>query len=86
MRSKDFAQAFGLAVRKQRKARGLSQESLAEQADLSPKMISLNERFERNPSLNVVHSIAAGLAMPLWRLVKDAEDLRRKTAKPPKLN
>jgi transcriptional regulator with XRE-family HTH domain len=78
MRSKDFARAFGIAVRNHRKAKGLSQESLAEKADLAPKMISLIERFQRNPTLNVAHSIAAGLAMPLWRLVKDADDLRRK--------
>jgi transcriptional regulator with XRE-family HTH domain len=78
MRSKDFAKAFGIAVRNCRKAKGLSQESLAERADLAPKMISLIERFQRNPTLNVAHSIAAGLAMPLWRLVKDADDLRPK--------
>jgi transcriptional regulator with XRE-family HTH domain len=86
MRSKDFAKAFGVAVRKHRKARGMTQEALAEQADLAPKMISLIERFERNPSLNVAHSIAAGLSMPLWRLVKDADDLKRKPARPPKIN
>jgi transcriptional regulator with XRE-family HTH domain len=78
MRSKDFARAFGVAVRNHRKAKGLSQESLAEKADLAPKMISLIERFQRNPTLNVAHSIAAGLSVPLWRLVKDADDLRRK--------
>jgi transcriptional regulator with XRE-family HTH domain len=79
MRSKDFAKAFGVAVRNHRKAKGLSQESLAERADLAPKMISLIERFQRNPTLNVAHSIAAGLSVPLWRLVKDADDLKRKS-------
>ena len=78
MRSKSFARAFGVVVRNHRKAKGLSQEALAEKADLAPKMISLIERFERNPSLNVAHSIALGLSVPLWRLVKDAEDLGRK--------
>ena len=77
MLSKDFADVFGRIVRKHRKARGLTQEQLAERADLAPKMISLIERFERNPSLNVADSIARGLGLPLWRLVKDAEDLRR---------
>jgi transcriptional regulator with XRE-family HTH domain len=84
MHSKDFAKAFGVAVRNHRKARGLSQESLAERADLVPKMISLIERFQRNPSLNVAHSIATGLSVPLWRLVKDADDLRRKATRPAK--
>ena len=55
----------------------MSQEKLAEKADLSSKMISLVERGERTPSLTVADSIAKGLSVPLWRLVKDAENLRR---------
>lgn len=55
----------------------MSQESLAEKSDLSSKMISLVERCERTPSISVADSIAKGLSIPLWRLVKDAEDLRR---------
>ena len=76
MLSKDFAKLFGEIVRKHRKARFLTQEELAERADLAPKMISLIERFERNPSLNVADSVAKGLGVPFWRLVKDVEMLR----------
>ena len=54
----------------------MTQEQLAEKAELAPKMISLIERLQRNPSLNVADSIARGLGVPLWRLVKDTEDLR----------
>ncbi len=78
MLSKDFASLFGKVVRQRRKGQDLTQEELAERADLAPKMISLIERFERNPSLNVADSIAQGLGVPLWRLMKDAEDARRK--------
>jgi transcriptional regulator with XRE-family HTH domain len=67
-------------VRRQRKAKGLTQEELAERADLASKMISLIERFERNPSVNVADSVARGLGVPLWRLVKDAENLRLRAA------
>jgi transcriptional regulator with XRE-family HTH domain len=77
MLSKDFAKHFGHIVRKHRKARFLTQEQLAEKSELAPKMISLIERFQRNPSVNVADSIARGLNVPLWRLVKDTEDLRR---------
>ena len=80
MLSEDFAKFFGEAVRKHRKAKKLTQEQLAERADLASKMISLIERAERNPSVNVAHSVAQGLGIPLWRLVKDAEDLRRQQA------
>jgi transcriptional regulator with XRE-family HTH domain len=77
MLSEDFARLFGEAVRRHRKAKGLTQEQLAERADLASKMISLIERFQRNPSVNVADNIARGLGVPLWRLVKDAEDFRR---------
>ena len=76
MLSRDFAKFFGHIVRKHRKARFLTQEQLAEKADLAPKMISLVERLQRNPSVNVADSIAKGLSVPLWRLVKDTENLR----------
>jgi transcriptional regulator with XRE-family HTH domain len=78
--SEDFAKFFAEAVRQHRKAKKLTQEKLAERADLASKMISLIERAERNPSVNVAHSVAQGLGIPLWRLVKDAEDLRRERA------
>ena len=77
MLSRDFAKIFGEVVRRHRKARFLSQEELAERADLASKMISLIERFQRNPSLNVADSIARALNVPLWRLIKDTEDLRK---------
>ena len=80
MRARDFAKCFGEVVRKHRKARFLTQEALAEQADLTSKMVSLIERFERNPTVNVADSIAQGMDVPLWRLVKDAEDLRKEKA------
>jgi transcriptional regulator with XRE-family HTH domain len=82
MLSKDFARFFGQVVRKHRKARFLSQEQLAEGADIASKMISLIERFERNPTVNVADSIAKAIDVPLWRLIKDAEDLRKEKALP----
>ena len=78
MRSKDFARRFGEVVRTHRRAAGLTQEQLAEKADLASKMISLVERFERNPSLNVADSIAQGLGVPLWQLVREADSVKRK--------
>lgn len=80
MLSRDFARFFGQVVRKHRKARFLSQEELAERADLASKMVSLIERFERNPTVNVADSLAQAMNVPLWRLIKDAEDLRKEKA------
>jgi len=86
MRSKNFAVFFGKVVRKHRKARFLSQEELAERADLASKMVSLIERFERNPTVNVADSIAQAMNVPLWRLIKDAEDLRKEVKLSPDEN
>ncbi|MGD0207385.1 MAG: helix-turn-helix transcriptional regulator [Verrucomicrobiota bacterium] len=77
MATKDLAPCFAEVVRRHRKQIRMSQEKLAEKANLSSKMISLVERGERTPSLTVADSIAKGLSVPLWRLVKDAENLRR---------
>ena len=82
MLSKNFARFFGEVLRKHRKARFLSQEELAERADLASKMVSFIERFERNPTVNVADSIAQAMDVPLWRLIKDAEDLRKEKALP----
>jgi len=80
VRSKDFARLFGEVVRKHRKARFLTQEALAEGADLAPKMVSLIERYQRNPTVNAADSLAQAMEVPLWRLIKDAEDLRKEKA------
>lgn len=81
MAVRDFARCFAEVVRHHRKQIKMSQEQLSERADLSSKMISLVERCERTPSITVAESIARGLSVPLWRLVKDAESLRRDAPK-----
>ena len=54
----------------------MTQEQLAERADLAPKMISLIERLKINPTVNAADSIAQALSVPFWRLIKDVENLR----------
>lgn len=81
MHSGAFADYFGDVVRKHRKAKALTQEDLAEKAGIASKMVSLIERFERNASLNIAHSIAEGLDVPFWQLVKETEELKLKARK-----
>lgn len=52
---------FGLNVRKLREAKGLTQEVLAEKAELHSTYVSGIERGVRNPSLLIVIRIAHGL-------------------------
>jgi transcriptional regulator with XRE-family HTH domain len=79
MRQKDMARNFAVVLQKQRKAKGLSQEILAEKADCDSTMISLIERKIRNPTLNLADSLAQGLGVPMSQLIKEAEELRLKT-------
>ena len=78
MRRLKMSDAFALVLRKHRKAKRLSQELLAEKADLHPTYIGLVERRLRNPSLNTAKALAQGLGVPLARLISEAETMKRK--------
>jgi DNA-binding XRE family transcriptional regulator len=78
MRNRDMAKAFAAILRKHRKEHNITQEVLAEKADVASKMVSLIERGERNPSLNLADSIAQSLGVPLSDLIKEAETFRKK--------
>ena len=69
--------AFGAVVRKHRKARRLSQEALAEKADIHHTHVGLIERGERNASLDVAYRVARALGFSLSALVAEAEKHRR---------
>jgi len=62
---------LGERVREERRARGLTQESLAESLDLSVAYVSLIERGGRNPPYTTVVAIARALGVPMSRLVAD---------------
>lgn len=65
--------AFGHAVRKYRMARNLSQEKLAEEADIHRTYIGDVERGIRNVALINMSRIAAALGVPLSELISDME-------------
>jgi transcriptional regulator with XRE-family HTH domain len=78
MRHNDLSKSFAVILRKHRKSKGVTQETLAEKADIASKMVSLIERGEINPTLNLMDSLAQGLDVPLNQLIKEAEILRKK--------
>ena len=63
-------------MREVRIRRGLSQEKLAELADLDRTFVSMIERGKRHPTLETAKSLAEALDVPLSTMIASAE--RRK--------
>jgi transcriptional regulator with XRE-family HTH domain len=68
-------------VRTHREQLGLSQEQLAERADLHWTYISGIERGRRNPGLNILASLAKALNVTLPTLVTDLRPRTRITVR-----
>jgi transcriptional regulator with XRE-family HTH domain len=58
MEHKEALRAFGKRVRELRRRRGLTQQVLADLADIHVNYVRMIERGEANPSLIVIHSLA----------------------------
>ena len=61
---------FAANLRRQRLAKGLSQEQLAEKTGLHPSEVSRLERAARDPRLSTIVKLARGLDVSAERLVK----------------
>ncbi len=61
---------FGRAVRRFRTALGISQEVLADRANIHRTYIGGIERGERNPTLTMIHRLAEALEAPAHRLIE----------------
>jgi transcriptional regulator with XRE-family HTH domain len=66
-----LAQIFGRNVRAARLAKGWSQEQLAFEADLQRSYISELETGKRNPTLDVVETIARVLVIEVVELLRE---------------
>jgi transcriptional regulator with XRE-family HTH domain len=65
----------GERIRTIRKIKGLTQEELAERADLSDKFIGEIERGEVNPSLDSLYKISQGLEINIIELFPNGNDV-----------
>lgn len=70
----DIRERVGLNLQRLRRAKGLSQEELAAQADVHQTYLSGVERGVRNPSLLVLQRIAKALAA-------DVDDFTRRRSR-----
>jgi transcriptional regulator with XRE-family HTH domain len=69
--NRDVIGLFATNMRRIRKTRALTQEQVAERADLHPNYISSVERGERNISLCNIERIAFALGVTMAELVAD---------------
>lgn len=65
---------LGMNVRRRREEKELTQEALAERADLDPTYISGIERGMRNPSVLSVVRIAKALGITTSKLMEKVDD------------
>lgn len=68
-KNKALVAKFAERVRKERLKQGLSQEDLAERADVHRNYIGFIERAERDPTLSHIYKIANGLKVRIRDLV-----------------
>jgi transcriptional regulator with XRE-family HTH domain len=74
MAGKGLLKAFASEVRRCRGDLGLSQEELADRANLHRNYIGMIERAERAPTLLAMEGIARGLKLKVSDLVARAEN------------
>lgn len=75
---REYERAFGAVVKRRRERVGMSQEGLAEAADIHRTHVGFIERGEKAATVVVARRIALALSLPLSRLVADVErELRR---------
>lgn len=72
-RSKD-GQKFGETVRHLRKQAGLSQEALAELANLSADFLGFIERGENVPTLTTILQLARALGVQPSKIIEDFDE------------
>lgn len=65
MKNTDEIEAFGLHLRKLREKHNLSQQHIADKADVDKKTIQRIENNKLNPSLDILISISKGLNISL---------------------
>lgn len=65
----DVKVRFGERLREVRREKGISQERLAELADLHRTYVSSVERGERNVTITTIEKLAAALGVPMTELM-----------------
>lgn len=65
-----YLAAFGKRLAEVRRAKGFTQESLAEKADVTALTVSYIEQGRQWPRITTLHSLAKSLGVPVAELFK----------------
>jgi transcriptional regulator with XRE-family HTH domain len=73
VKGQTISEKFGRAVKEVREKQLMSQEKLAELAEIDRTYVSMIERGKRHPTLEVAGRIANALGMKLSEIIRRAE-------------
>ena len=65
---------LGASVRQRRERLGFSQEAFASKCGVHRTYVGKVERGEQNVSMSSLARLAKGLGVPVWQLVREAEE------------
>ena len=82
MARKEILQKLGRRIKELRRLKNLSQEALAEKADLHPTFIGSLERAEKNPTIISLAKIARAFDISLPELLTFPDDRKLQEAEP----
>jgi transcriptional regulator with XRE-family HTH domain len=71
--NKELVDAFGKVLAEARVGAGLSQETLAERANISTRHVSYLETGNRQPTLTILKALSVGLGVPMSELLARVE-------------
>lgn len=77
---------IGKRIQELRRSQGLSQEQIAEKADISPNYLSRIECGKENPTLDMLIKLAHALEVELWEMFDFGHIVSDKEAKVKLLN
>jgi len=73
VKEQTISERFGQVIKAVRERQGISQEKLAELAEIDRTYVSMIERGKRHPTLEVADRIATALEMRLSTIIRRAE-------------
>jgi transcriptional regulator with XRE-family HTH domain len=72
----EFSDAFAVVLKRNREAKKMSKQALAQKAGLHQTYVGMIERGLSNPSLDTANALAEALEVPFSKLVTDVEAIR----------